>query len=82
MRRETSTVDWIGRGLLIGVAALAIALPIYWMLGPPTTARLFGRDEFARFAPTWGHGLGQLVGEALLTIGIVYAARRWFKVRL
>lgn len=82
MRRAITAVDWVVRSTVIGVAALVIALPVYLWLGPPTAARLFGRDEFARFAPTWGHGLGQLTGEALLTIGVVYAARRWCKVRL
>ena len=73
---------WMWRSMVIGLAALAIATPIYLWLGPPTTARLYRRDELARFAPTWGHGLGQLVGEALLTALIVYAARRWLRVRL
>ena len=75
-------IDWMWRSLVIGLAALAVATPIYLWLGPPTPARLHRQDELARFSPTWGHGLDQLAGEILLTIVIVYAARRWLRVRL
>jgi len=68
--------------MVIGLAAVVVALAIYLCLGPPTPARLYWHDELARFSPTWGHGLGQLVGEAMLTALIAYAARRWLRVRL
>ena len=75
-------VAWMWRSLVIGLAALGIATPVYFSLGPPTPARLYRQDELARFSPTWGHGLGQLVGEILLTALIIYAARRWLRVHL
>jgi hypothetical protein len=80
--RRSPTLRSLGRAFAIVLAGLVVALLALLWLGPPTSERLYGRNELARFAPTWGHGLGQLVGETLITILVVYAARRWLRVRL
>lgn len=66
---------------LLGAAAL-VAAGAYAMLGPPSPARRFPRDEIARFAPTLGHGLVQLAGEAMLVCLVAYVGHRWLRVRL
>ena len=72
----------IGRTVMILLALAAVALLCWLLLGPPRLERLYARDEIARFRPTAGHGIGQLLGEASLLALVAYAARRWFKVRL
>jgi hypothetical protein len=72
----------IGRAVCIAAAAVVIAVVPYLWLGQPSIAREYGRNEFRRFAPTAGHGIGQLVGETLLLVGVVYVGRRWLRIRL
>jgi hypothetical protein len=71
-----------GRAACIGVAAALVAVIPYLWLGPPSAARQYRQNEIARFSPTAGHGLGQLAGETLLLGGVVYAGRRWLRIRL
>jgi hypothetical protein len=72
----------LGRITCFCMAAAVIAIcPLLW-LGPPSPAREYRQDEIARFSPTVRHGLVQLVGETLLLSGVVYASRRWLRIRL
>lgn len=71
-----------GRSVVLLGAAGVVGLGAYAVLGPPSPARRFMRDEIARFAPTAGHGLGQLAGEAMLVCLVAYVGRRWLGVRL
>lgn len=71
-----------GRSIALLGAAAVVALGAYAVLGPPSPARRFMRDEIARFRPTLGHGVGQLAGEAMLICLAAYAGRRWLGVRL
>jgi hypothetical protein len=71
-----------GRSVVLLGAAGVVGLGAYAVLGPPSSARRFMRDEIARFAPTAGHGLGQLAGEAMLVCLVAYVGRRWLRVRL
>jgi len=70
------------RAIVIILAAGAVAGVVYLLVGAPEAAREYRQDEVARFAPTLAHGLGQLAGEAFLLALVVYASRRWCKVRL
>ncbi|MFN8575088.1 MAG: hypothetical protein U0132_23750 [Gemmatimonadaceae bacterium] len=71
------------RVLGILLVALAIVVTVLLWLGPPTLAREYVvKSEVARFAPTIGHGLIQLGGESFLLAVVIYASRRWFRVRL
>jgi hypothetical protein len=81
-RRGPGIVRIAARLTAVGLAAALVVAPTYWWLGPATTTRLYGRDEFARFRPTVGHGLGQFVGETLLSLLLIWAARRWLRLRL
>lgn len=67
--------------LIVSMAAAVAGAALLW-LGPPTRAREYRQNEIARFAPTPGHGIGQLVGESGLLILVAYAGRRWLRVRL
>ncbi|HEV8122941.1 MAG TPA: hypothetical protein VGP80_01765 [Gemmatimonadales bacterium] len=80
--RRSLTLLSLGRAFAIVLAGVIVALPAFLWLGPPTSERLYKGNELTRFAPTWGHGLVQLGGETLISILVVYAARRWFRVRL
>lgn len=71
-----------GRSGLLLIAAFLIAGALIAMLGRPSAARLHRADEIARFRPTLGHGLVQLIGEGLLLVVIVYIGRRWLRMRL
>jgi hypothetical protein len=73
---------WVLRVVLIGVAALVIAMPLKTMMGPPRVERIYHQDEVARFRPTGGHGLGQLAGETFFVVLCAWGARRWMRVRL
>ena len=79
---RVSLLRLLGRSVLILLAAALVVAPAYWWLGPPLASRLYGRDEFGRFAPTIGHGVGQVVGETLLSLLVIWVARRWLRVRL
>jgi hypothetical protein len=66
----------------ICVAGGVIAALFFLWLGPPSQAREYRQNEFARFAPTVVHGIVQLVGETLLLSCVVYVSRRWLRIRL
>lgn len=70
------------RTALVLLVAAAVAGIAFLRLGPPTLAREYRQNEIARFAPTLGHGIGQLVGETFLMVLVAYAGRRWLGVRL
>jgi len=72
----------IARVVCLCVAAAVIAAVPYFLLGPPSPAREYRRNEIARFSPTAGHGIGQLAGEGLLLVGVAYVGRRWLRIRL
>jgi hypothetical protein len=75
--RTLSSFVWI----VLSAAAVAAAT-VLW-LGPPTMAREYHiKNEIAHFTPSVGHGLLQLGGETFLLILVVYAGRRWLRIRL
>lgn len=73
---------WATRTLLILLVAAAIAAVPLLTLGPPTRVRWYRQNEVARFAPTAGHGIGQLAAEAFLLLLVAYVGRRWLRLRL
>jgi hypothetical protein len=72
----------VGRVACLCAAAGVIAILPYLWLGRPSISREYRQDEIARFSPTAGHGIVQLVGETLLLTGVVYVGRRWLRIRL
>ena len=82
MRRLRDGTRLAGRVACICVTSGVVAATLFVWLGPPSRAREYRKDEFARFAPTLRHGIVQLVGEALLLSGVAYAGRRWLRIRL
>jgi hypothetical protein len=68
-------------GILI-LATSLIALVLYSIIGKPSITRLYNHDEIARFTPSLGHGLIQLVGEAFLLAIVAFIARKWLRIRL
>jgi hypothetical protein len=77
--RFMSTVMRIG--ILILATAL-VAIVLYSIVGEPSLARLHNQNEAARFNPSLGHGMIQLLGEAFLLAVVAFIARRWLRVRL
>ena len=71
------------RATCILSAAGAVAAVAFLWLGPASIEREYHvRNEAKRFTPTVGHGMGQLLGEALLLAVVAYSGRRWLRVRL
>lgn len=70
------------RTLMLLVAVAAVAGAIYLNNGAPSARRIVRQNEIARFAPTLGHGLLQLMGETGLVVLAAWIARRGLKVRL
>jgi len=68
-------------GILILAAAL-ISIVLYSIIGKPSLSRLYSQNEIARFSPSLGHGLVQLLGEAFLLAIVAFIARKWLRVRL
>lgn len=76
---HASALLWVG---LIGILTAAESIVIYNALGHPSVARLYPLNEIARFRPTLGHALLQFLGQSMMIGVTVYAARRWFRVRI
>ncbi len=68
--------------IVVLLAATGEMFAIFRVLGHPTIARLYSQDEIARFRPTLGHALLQFLGQSMMVGVTVYAARRWFRVRI
>jgi len=68
-------------GILILVTGL-ISLALYSIIGEPSLIRLYKQNEIARFIPSLGHGIVQLLGEAFLLAIVVFIARKWLRVKL
>lgn len=68
--------------IVILLIAMVEMVAIYRVLGHPTIARLYPQNEIARFRPTLGHALLQFFGQSMMIGVIVYAARRWLRVRI
>jgi hypothetical protein len=82
------TLNWtlLVIGLRVAMNWQPIAAGVAWLafllVGAPSPARVYRQNEIAGFAPTAGHGLGQLLGEGLLLVLFAYAGRRWLRIRL
>jgi hypothetical protein len=48
--------------------------------GPPSRIREYHQNEIARFAPSVGHGVGQLLGETVLLMLVAYIGRKWLRL--
>ena len=70
------------RSLLFLGGVMLIAAVLYAANGPPTLSRKSRFDEFARFAPSLGKGVADLVTETLVLIGVTWGFRDGLKVRL
>ncbi|HEV8505232.1 MAG TPA: DUF4405 domain-containing protein, partial [Chitinophagaceae bacterium] len=67
---------------IVIIAAGIVASVLYSTLGPPSIERLYVQDEIARFRPTWGHGIVQLLGETSLIALYAFVARKWLRIKL
>ena len=61
---------------------MLIAAIMYSANGPPTLSRKSKFDEFAIFKPSLARGMGELVTETLVLIGLTWGFRDGLKVRL
>lgn len=59
-----------------------ISIVLYSIIGKPSLARLYTQNEIARFYPSFGHGIVQLLGETLLLVVVAFIARKWLRIRL
>lgn len=64
------------------VAAGLVAGGLRRVVGAPSRLREYHQDEVRRFAPTLGHGLVQLGGEAFLLLAVAVVAHRYLRVHL
>jgi len=68
-------------GILILATGL-VALILYIIIGGVSLTRLYNQNEIERFTPTFGHGIGQFLGEALLITVVAFIGRKWLRMRL
>jgi hypothetical protein len=82
--RRHSFVGWhaAGRTSAFCAAAALVDGAMYFANGAPSLRRRVLQSEIARFSPTLGHGLFQLLGETMLVVLHAWICRRWLKVRL
>ncbi len=73
---------WVARSLLVLGTAGLVAGGLRLAVGAPSRLHEYSQDEVRRFAPTWGHGLGQLGGEAFLLLAVAVVAHRYLRVHL
>jgi uncharacterized protein (UPF0261 family) len=71
---------WRSVAILAGAAVVAEVM--FALLGQPTPARLYAQDEIARFHPTLVHAVVQFGGKGALLALMIYAGRRWLRMRL
>ena len=67
---------------IVIIAAGIVASVLYGILGQPSGERLYVQNEIARFKPTLGHGIVQILGETLLIALYVLVARKWLRIKL
>jgi hypothetical protein len=82
VRLAPGWLDAAVRSLLLLGAALLIAAIMYSANGPPTLSRKSKFDEFAIFNHAFGQGVGELVTETLVLIGLTWWFRDGLRVRL
>lgn len=70
------------RTLMIAAALAVVAGGMYLIDGPPMSSRAVRQNEIARFAPSVGRGLTQLLGETALLALATGVARLGLKIRL
>ena len=68
-------------GILL-FATSVVLLVLYSLIGEPSITRLYRHNEVARFNPSLGHGMLQLLGEVFLIAIVAFIARKWLRVRL
>jgi len=83
--KELSSVRFMSILMRIGILLLATSLVsfvLYRIIGEPSITRLHSQNDIARFNPSLGHGIVQLVGEAFLLAIVAFIARKWLRIRL
>ena len=79
------TSGWVGtslRTIAIAAAMAAVAAFPFWLVGPPTKARLLHFNEVEMFRATLFPGVPNLAAQMLGMIIIAYVGHRWLRVRL
>ena len=79
---STRLVSIVAGGLFVLLAAASVCVSAFFLIGRPSAQRVYHQNEIARFTPTAGHGIGQLVGEASLLCLVAFIGRRWLRVRM
>jgi hypothetical protein len=72
----------IARTAVFLSAAALVFGGMYLSDGAPAARRRVMQNEVARFTPSFGHGLVQLLGETGLVLLVALIARRGLKIRL
>lgn len=70
------------RILVLLFVALLVSAAAWLVNGAPSPERRVRQNEIARFSPSLGHGLVQLLGETGLVVVGAWIARRWLRIRL
>jgi len=90
-KNRANSIDWsfspkimtmLLRISFLILAAGIVTLVLFSLIGKPSPARLYSQNEIARFHPSFGHGIVQFLGEALLILVVAFISRKWFRVRL
>lgn len=70
------------RIVILVLATSFVSLVLYKIIGEPSITRLYSHNEVARFNPSLGHGIVQLLGEAFLLVIVAFIARKWLRIKL
>ena len=81
VRFAPSWLHGLRRVALVLVASALVSAAVYAVNGAPSSERQPQHVDDV-YGPTMPFGLVQFVGQGLMLAAVVYAARRWFKVRL
>jgi hypothetical protein len=82
LRLAPSLGHFLGRSVIILLAAAAISAATLVVEGPPSSARARLERSGPPYGPTLPFGLVQFVGQSALFGAGVLVARKWLKVRL
>lgn len=80
--RSNHIVRIIQRILIVLLAASIVSFILIFLVGMPTTERLYHHSYIKEYMPTLKNGIGQFLGESFFVIVIAFIAHKWLRIKL